>query len=45
MREKLATVLKLEKDRVSIKATRPEKLGALGRKEGLVAFATVLIVQ
>jgi 2-C-methyl-D-erythritol 2,4-cyclodiphosphate synthase len=43
MRGKLAAALKIEKDRVSVKATRPEKMGALGRKEGLVALATALL--
>ncbi len=45
MREKLAATMRLEKDQVSIKATRPEKLGALGRKEGLLALATALIFR
>jgi 2-C-methyl-D-erythritol 2,4-cyclodiphosphate synthase len=45
MREKLAASLKIEKDQVSIKATRPEKMGALGRKEGLVALATTLLTH
>lgn len=43
MRENLAASLTIEKDQISIKATRPEKMGALGRKEGLVALATVLL--
>jgi 2-C-methyl-D-erythritol 2,4-cyclodiphosphate synthase len=45
MRKKLAESLGLEVDQVSIKATRPEKLGALGRKEGLVALASTLLVR
>ncbi len=43
MRAKLAEVLNLEVDCVSVKATRPERLGAMGRKEGLVVFATALV--
>ena len=43
MQMKLAETLNLEKDQISVKATRPEKLGALGRKEGLLAIATVLL--
>lgn len=43
MRKKLAAVLQTEVRNISIKATRPEKMGALGRKEGLVALAIVLI--
>lgn len=45
MRAKLAMTLKIDADQVSIKATRPEKLGALGRKEGLVALATTLLIR
>lgn len=43
MRETLAQTMNVEKDQVSIKATRSEKLGALGRKEGLMALAIVFI--
>jgi 2-C-methyl-D-erythritol 2,4-cyclodiphosphate synthase len=45
MRGRLASALKVERDRVSVKATRPEKMGALGRKEGLVALATALLYR
>lgn len=45
MKEKLCPILKINLDQLSIKATRPEKLGALGRKEGLLAMATVLIYK
>ena len=44
MRKKLAETLNIELDQISIKATRPEKMGALGRKEGLLALATVLLI-
>ncbi|HLG19052.1 MAG TPA: 2-C-methyl-D-erythritol 2,4-cyclodiphosphate synthase [Bdellovibrionota bacterium] len=43
MRRKIAQTLQLEADRVSVKATRPEKLGALGRKEGLLVLAMALL--
>ena len=37
MQQKLAQTLHLNVDQVSIKATRAEKLGSLGRQEGLMA--------
>ena len=43
MRARLAAALAVELDAVSIKATRPERLGALGRGEGLAAMAVVLL--
>jgi len=43
MRERLAETLGLTVDRVSVKATRPEGLGALGRQEGIAALAVVLV--
>lgn len=45
MRDTLAKIVRIDKDQVSIKATRPEKLGALGRKEGLTVHAIVLLQQ
>lgn len=45
MRECIAGVLKVEPDRISIKATTTERLGFVGRKEGIVAYATVLITK
>jgi 2-C-methyl-D-erythritol 2,4-cyclodiphosphate synthase len=45
MRRKLATLLMIELDCVSIKATTNERLGALGRSEGLAALASVLLEE
>ena len=43
MKEKLAAILEVLPKRVGVKATTNEKLGALGRSEGIAAFATVSI--
>ena len=43
MRSRIATVLKLQPDQVSIKATTNEKLGPIGREEGIAAYAVVLL--
>jgi len=43
MREALARALRLDAGRVSIKATTNERLGALGREEGIAALAVVLL--
>lgn len=43
MRAKLASALGIGAERVNVKATAPERLGALGRAEGVAALATVLI--
>ena len=45
MREKIASVLALPVDRVSIKATTEEGLGFTGRKEGIAATAVVLLTE
>ena len=44
MREALAELLGVELDRISVKATTSEKLGFLGREEGIAAQAVALLV-
>jgi 2-C-methyl-D-erythritol 4-phosphate cytidylyltransferase/2-C-methyl-D-erythritol 2,4-cyclodiphosphate synthase len=43
MREKLAELLRLPLDRVSVKATTTEGMGFTGRQEGLAAQAMVAV--
>ncbi|MGF7139560.1 2-C-methyl-D-erythritol 2,4-cyclodiphosphate synthase [Roseimarinus sediminis] len=43
MREKLAETLHVEAERISVKATTTEKLGFVGREEGIEAHAVVLL--
>ncbi len=43
MREAVASILKMDIDSVSVKATTTEKMGFAGREEGLYAYATVLL--
>lgn len=43
MRETLASLLGIEADRVSVKATTTERLGFVGREEGVAAQATCLL--
>ena len=44
MMARIAEILGLEITRVSVKATTTEKLGFLGREEGLAAFSTATVV-
>jgi 2-C-methyl-D-erythritol 2,4-cyclodiphosphate synthase len=43
MRGRIAEILGLPDERVSLKATTNEALGAIGRAEGIAALATVLL--
>lgn len=44
MREKLAEILGISIDRCSVKATTNEKIGFIGRGEGIAAIATATVV-
>lgn len=43
MKETLAAILGVAPKRVGVKATTNERLGALGRREGMAAFASVAV--
>ena len=45
MQRVLAAVMGIAEDDISIKATTTEKLGFVGRQEGVAAYATVLIYR
>ncbi len=45
MQEVLAGVMGINMDDIAIKATTTEKLGFVGKEEGIAAYATVLIVK
>jgi len=45
MKKCLAGVMQIDEDDISIKATTTEKLGFVGKEEGVSAFATVLIYK
>jgi 2-C-methyl-D-erythritol 4-phosphate cytidylyltransferase/2-C-methyl-D-erythritol 2,4-cyclodiphosphate synthase len=39
MRERIASVLQVDVDRVNIKATTSERMGFIGREEGIACYA------
>ena len=43
MRQTMAKILEISPDDISIKATTTEQMGFVGRGEGLVAYATILL--
>ncbi|MBP6022620.1 2-C-methyl-D-erythritol 2,4-cyclodiphosphate synthase [Ferruginibacter sp.] len=45
MQQAIATILKITIADISIKATTTEQLGFIGREEGLVAYATILLCK
>lgn len=45
MQKCLSEVMKVDFDTISIKATTSEKMGFVGRKEGIAAYVTVLIYK
>jgi 2-C-methyl-D-erythritol 2,4-cyclodiphosphate synthase len=45
MRETIAALTGIRQQDVSVKATTTEQLGFVGREEGLVAYATVLVKE
>ena len=45
MQKNIADLLQTDIENISIKATTTEKLGFIGREEGISAFASVIIIQ
>jgi 2-C-methyl-D-erythritol 4-phosphate cytidylyltransferase/2-C-methyl-D-erythritol 2,4-cyclodiphosphate synthase len=45
MRARIAEILGITVERVSVKATTSERLGFTGREEGIAALATATLVQ
>lgn len=43
--DRLAQTLQIENNRISVKATTNEKLGPVGREEGICAYAVVLLIK
>jgi len=45
IRKRIAEILNIDLDQISVKATTTEKLGFVGRTEGVVSLATVLLIK
>lgn len=45
MQETIANICCITQNDVSVKATTTEKMGFVGREEGLIAYATVLLIK
>ncbi len=45
MQKCIAEILQVSSEDVSVKATTTEKMGFVGREEGLVAYASVLLIK
>ncbi|MFN4122094.1 MAG: 2-C-methyl-D-erythritol 2,4-cyclodiphosphate synthase [Flavobacteriales bacterium] len=45
MKSKLSSIMGIDVEDISIKATTNEKMGFIGREEGIVAYASVLIFK
>jgi 2-C-methyl-D-erythritol 2,4-cyclodiphosphate synthase len=45
MKEEISKVLNCSPGCISIKATTTEKMGFVGREEGITAFASVLVIK
>lgn len=45
MRNRIAELLHAEPSRVNVKATTTEKLGFVGREEGIASLATILLIK
>lgn len=45
MQKVIAAILSLDENTISIKATTSEKMGFVGREEGIAAYATALLIS
>ena len=45
IRARVAELLKADVSQVNVKATTTEKLGFIGREEGIASMATILLVK